>query len=233
MNNRKILLVEDDEILGENFKELLETEFFTVKVVATPENVLPTVKDFTPDLVLLDISLGNEQEAGFEICRELRAYSKILPIIFFTSHDSDFDKITGLRLGADDYITKDSSLDFLVVRIKTLLQRFDTINSAAKERHNNLIQLGNLELDRDILTVKWQGQLLNLSLTQFWMLKMLVENPGNICTPEQLMHAANIVVEPNTIAAHIKNIRNQFQKIDTDFNNIKTERGVGYRWIMR
>jgi two-component system OmpR family response regulator len=186
----------------------------------------------TPDLVLLDISLGHELEAGFEICRELRKQSDTLPIVFLTSHVSDFDKISGMRLGADDYLTKDINLDYLIVRIRALLNRVNSLRNHATDNTPNEVTRGDLKINLDQLSITWKSQRVELSLTQFWMVHSLVSHPGHVRSHAQLMEAASITVEPNTIAAHIKSIRDGFQKIDPDFRCIQTERGIGYRWRM-
>jgi two-component system OmpR family response regulator len=135
-----------------------------------------------------------------------------------------------MRLGADDYLTKDTSMEFLVIRIQALLKRFQAL-SASNEAERDRIECGDLVLDMDQLTAWWKGAALELSLTQFWMVHQLARQPGQVSSHADLMRAASIVVEPNTIAAHIKHIREQFKNIDPGFACIKTERGIGYRWL--
>jgi len=226
----KILFVEDDDTLRENFTRLLQREGFEVDAVSNKVSAMEHFDLSVPDLAILDITLGNETEAGFHLCAELRNKSQTTPIIFFTLHDSDFDKISGMRLGADDYITKDVNLDYLVVRIKALLHRVEVL-SGSNTGPDNELKRGNLYINMDTLYAKWKDKPLDLSLTQLWMLYALVNHPGHVRSLQQLMEAANITTQPNTVAVHVKNIRSQFQKIDGDFVSIKTERGIGYRWI--
>ncbi|HRP95696.1 MAG TPA: response regulator [Rhodocyclaceae bacterium] len=226
----RILLVEDDELLRENFSELLRDEGFEVEACADSATTLKRFDQPLPDLVILDITLGKETDAGFRLCSELRKRSETIPIIFFTSHSSDFDKISGMRFGVDDYLTKDVSLDYLVVRIKTLLRRIETLSGAKAEPENEL-RRGDLTINMHSLTARWKGTPLKLSLTQLWMLHALASHPGHVKSYEQLMNAAKITVEPNTIAAHIKNIRKIFQDVDSGFSAIRTERNMGYRWL--
>ena len=225
----RILLVEDDNLLRENFAELLRDEGFEIETAADSAQALRAFDRPLPDLAILDITLGKETEAGFRLCSELRKRSETIPIIFFTSHDSDFDKISGMRFGVDDYLTKDVSMDYLVVRIKTLLRRVQTL-SGTKPESDNALRRGDLLLDMNTLSARWKDQRLNLSLTQLWMLHALASHPGHVKNYDQLMRAGNVTVEPNTIAAHIKNIRKAFQTVDPDFSAIRTERNMGYRW---
>lgn len=225
----RILLVEDDPLLRNNFSELLRDEGFDVETCGDSAAALQAFDQPLPDLVILDITLGRETEAGFRLCSELRKRSETVPIIFFTSHTSDFDKISGMRFGVDDYLTKDTSMDYLAVRIKALLRRIETL-SANKAESGIEVSRGDLTLNMSALTARWKGTKLNLSLTQLWMLHALANHPGQVKSYEQLMSAAKITVEPNTIAAHIKNIRKLFLAIDPAFSAIKTERNLGYRW---
>jgi len=226
----RILLVEDDKLLRENFTELLRDEGFEIETASDRAEALRAFDRPLPDLVILDIELGRETEAGFLLCSELRKRSETIPILFFTNHESDFDKISGMRLGADDYLTKDISLNYLVVRIKALLRRIACI-AGKRGDSDNEIRRGDLMLNMNTLTVRWKGERLNLSLTQLWMLHALASHPGHVKSYEQLMNASKLTVEPNTIAAHIKNIRKLFQAVDPEFSAIKTERNMGYRWF--
>jgi len=182
-----------------------------------------------PDLALLDIGLGRDADAGFALCLELRKLSQTLPIIFFTSHDSEVDKISGLRLGTDDYVTKDVSLDYLVVRIKALLQRVETLLAETHLPRNKMVR-GDLTLDLDEIRAFWKGAPLALTLTHYWMVHALVEHVGHVKTNDQLMQAASIRVELNTVAAHVKSIRRVFVQVDPSFACISIERGIDYRW---
>jgi two-component system, OmpR family, response regulator len=225
-----IVLVEDDELIRENFSDLLTEEGFVVESFSNSATALQRFNAPLPDMAILDISLGKETDAGFHLCTFLRQKSATIPIIFFSSHDSDFDKISGMRLGVDDYITKDVSMEYLIVRIKALLRRRIALSNATSEPSSAMVR-GDLTLNMDSLTARWKGIPLEISLTQLWMLHALASHPGHVKRHGQLMDAANIVVEPNTVTAHIKNIREQFRQIDPSFSAIRTERGIGYRWV--
>jgi two-component system OmpR family response regulator len=232
MPERSLCLVEDDDTIRENFTELLTDSGFSVTSFPGREGVIEHVQASSPDVMLLDISLGNERDGGFLLCGDLRKHSETLPIVFLSSRDSDLDKVSGMRLGADDYITKDSSFDYILVRIEALLRRVDSFSSMGEESSAESQTLtGDLRLNTDRCEAFWKDQKVELTLTHYWMLAALAEKPGAIKRTGELMTAANIVVEPNTIVAHVKAIRAAFKALDADFDCIKTERGKGYRWL--
>ena len=232
--NSHIALVEDDDVIRQNYVDLLEREGYSVDAYADRSSAEAAFDAALPSLALLDIALDGERDGGFQLCLQLRRKSPILPIIFLTSHDSEPDKISGLRLGADDYLSKKTSFDLLLVRIETLLRRarelsqFETgLHSGAASATDHTLP----EIDTTLSRVSWKGQNVDLSLTQFWIAEALLKEPGEVRTFSELMIAAKIWVEPNTIAAHIKNIRRAFREVDPDFSAIQSARGVGYRWL--
>lgn len=230
----KIALVEDDEIIRNNYSEILADEGFEVVVFGNRPEAMNYFQTSLPDIAILDVGLQEERDGGFKLCSDLRRLAPKLPIIFLTSRDEEIDRISGLRLGADDYITKDASINFLMVRIEALFHRIEVITqrepieTKSEPAHS---EVGQLSLDKKLLTAAWKNSPLDLSLTQFWILCELATNPGEVKTCDKLMQAAHICVEPNTITAHIKTIRTRFREIDSDFDCIKTERSAGYRWL--
>ncbi len=230
----KIALVEDDEIIRNNYSEILTDEGFEVVVFSNRQEAMNAFKSVLPDIAILDVGLQEERDGGFKLCSDLRRLAPKLPIIFLTSRDEETDRISGLRLGADDYITKDASINFLMVRIEALFHRIEVLtqSDAPKQKvEQHHVDFGSLKLDKTLLKASWKHKPLDLSLTQFWILCELVTNPGEVKTSENLMRAAHICVEPNTITAHIKTIRARFRDIDDEFDCIKTERSAGYRWL--
>lgn len=225
-----ILFVEDDKLIQQNYTDLLKTAGFHVTAVSDSASALEKFDPADTHLVILDVTLGDDSEAGFNICSKLRSISETLPIIFLTGLDSDIDKISGMRLGADDYITKDVSFEYLLVRIKALLRRIEILSKNRTEEQDEL-QRGDLVINMENLSAYWKNQKLKLSLTQLWMVHALISNRGYIRTNQQLMEAAKITIQPNTVAVHIRNIRQIFQAVDPDFSAIKSERSMGYRWV--
>ncbi|MEO8630799.1 MAG: response regulator, partial [Betaproteobacteria bacterium] len=165
---------------------------------------------------------------GFALCRELRAMSPALPIIFLTARDSDFDIVSGLRLGADDYLTKDVSLPHLLARIAALFRRSDLVS--ASNSQEEVLERVPLVLDLKRFAVAWRGSIVELTLTEFWMVHSLAKFPGHVKGRNQLMRDAELMVDDSTITSHMKRIRQKFLLVDPAFNAIETVYGMGYRW---
>jgi two-component system OmpR family response regulator len=231
--SRHIALIEDDQVILDNYADFLAGLGFEVDKYSSKATALNGLASRPPELVLLDVSLNGERDAGFAICADIRRHTPLLPVIFLSSHDADVDRISGLRLGADDYITKDVSLDFLVVRIEALFRRRDAYTTALTGISDPppMDERPTIQFDLQRSTVTWCSTPVDLSLTQFWILHELCRLPGQARTTDDLMRAAKLTVEPNTIAAHIKAIRSAFLQIDSRFDRIRTERGRGYRWL--
>ncbi len=226
-----IALVEDDELLRANYTQALIREGYSVDSYGSRAEAQNAFARKLPDLAVLDVMLHDEMEGGFELCRELRKASATIPIIFLTARDSDLDKVSGLRLGAWDYLTKNTTtLDFLPVRISTLFKMMEVLQGSSGNREKTLTS-GHLNLQEDRKQVFWKDVQLNLTLTEFWLLFSLVKHPGHVKSHDQLMEAANVVVTNNAIAAHIRRIREKFREIDSNFDSIRAEYGMGYRWL--
>lgn len=225
---KTIAIVEDEIPLFENYCEALNKHGYEVKGYHDKASAQQAFSQTLPDLVILDVGLGEEAEGGFDLCRELRAQSKSLPIIFLTALDSDFDTISGLRLGADDYLTKDTSLPHLLARISALFRRVSA--SSEPTPLQSAHHVGDLFIDAQRLLVTWKEQAVDLTLTEFWMVHALSKMPGHVKSRDQLMRDANTYIDENTITSHIKRIRKKFQKVDADFSAIESVYGLGYRW---
>jgi two-component system OmpR family response regulator len=226
--SRRIALVEDEPALRDNVADALRRYGYDVAAYAARADALAAFRTRLPDLALIDIGLGGDVDGGFDLCRELRAMSASLPIIFLSARDSDFDVVAGLRLGADDYLTKDTSLPHLAARISALFRRSDL--SAAPPAIDDVIARGPLELDVKRFTVHWNAEQVDLTLTEFWMVHALARFPGHVKDRDSLMRDARIVVDDSTITSHVKRIRRKFQAVDPKFDCIDTVYGIGYRW---
>lgn len=225
---RHIAIVEDEPAIRDNYTEMLLRQGYQVSAYGSRQEAESAFDTQLPDLVLLDIGLKDDIEGGFELCRQLRQKSETLPIIFLTARDNDFDTISGLRLGADDYLTKDISLPHLSARISALFRRLDAIHQQPDKE--KFVTTGKLSLNLERLEILWQDQVIDLSLTEFWMLHSLVKHPGHVKSREQLMNDASTVVDDSTITSHIKRIRKKFIHIEKQFDCIETIYGAGYRW---
>lgn len=225
-----ITLVEDDPQLQSNYVQALKRHGYEVRAYSSRQDAIEAFDRRLPDMAILDIMLGDDKEAGFELCRHLRSLSPIIPIIFLTARNSDIDKVSGLRLGAWDYLTKDvTTLDFLPARISAMFRTVEAL-TAEDAGTNDIVERLDLRIDLDRKEVSWQGQPVLLTLTEYWILLSLVRRPGSVKSHGQLMEAADVVVTNNAIAAHVRRIRNKFREIDQDFDHIRSEYGMGYRW---
>ncbi|HKW81777.1 MAG TPA: proteobacterial dedicated sortase system response regulator [Casimicrobiaceae bacterium] len=226
--SRRIAIVEDEPAIRANYAEALGKQGYDVAAYGSGGEALSALRTRLPDLALIDIGLGDDIDGGFALCRELRAMSATLPIIFLSARDSDFDIVAGLRLGADDYLTKDVSMPHLSARIAALFRRSDL--AAAPRTADEVIERGRLELDLKRLTAFWNGRRVDLTLTEFWMVHTLARHPGHVKDRDSLMRDASIVVDDSTITSHIKRIRRKFLAVDPAFDCIATVYGAGYRW---
>ncbi len=231
---KEVALVEDDQTLRQNYVDQLEDAGFTVRSYADRVAAEADILKKLPDLALLDIGLHSEREGGFELCRNIRKVTEFLPIIFLTSYDKDVDEISALRLGADDFISKDESFEKILVRIDALLRRVTVIAKEANDSPTKpplILEQGELKIDMARYEVHWKHTSVRLPLTQLWILQALVLHPGQFQSREALMYAANITHSgTGTIPVHINSIRNKFKQVDTHFNHIVNERGIGYKW---
>jgi len=226
---KRIAIVEDEIAIRENYVAAFKREGYAVDAYEARGPALEAFAARLPDLVVIDINLKDDVEGGFELCRELRARAPDLPIIFLTARDSEFDAVSGLRLGADDYLTKDISLPHLMARIAALFRRLDAMSKP--QAAQNRIKRGDLEIDTDRMMISWQGQSIGLTLTEFWLVHAMARYPGHVKNRQQLMDAAQAVLDDNTITSHIKRIRRKFVAVDADFDAIETVYGMGYRWL--
>ena len=226
--SRRIAIVEDEPAIRANYAEALRRRGYDVATYATRAEALAAFRTRLPDLALVDIGLSDDVDGGFALTRELRALSATVPIIFLSARDSDFDIVAGLRLGADDYLTKDTSLPHLAARIDALFRRSELLS--APPVSDDILERGPLVLDLKRLSVDWNGQRVDLTLTEFWMVHALARFPGHVKDRDALMRDANIVVDDSTITSHIKRIRRKFQAVDASFDRIATVYGMGYRW---
>jgi two-component system OmpR family response regulator len=223
-----VAVVEDEAAIRENYAAGLRRQGYRVSTFADRVAALAAFAATLPDLVIIDINLGNEVEGGFELCRELRARSTSLPIIFLTARESELDAVSGLRLGADDYLTKNISIEHILARVAALFRRVEALTAGVDAA--SIVRRGELELDLERITAHWRGLPVALTVTEFWVLHALAQRPGHVRNRDQLMAAANTVLDDSSVTSQIKRIRRKFQAEDADFSAIETVYGMGYRW---
>jgi two-component system response regulator ChvI len=225
-----IALVDDDRNILTSVSMTLEAEGFAVRTYTDGAEALRALMQSPVDLAVLDIKMPRMD--GMELLEKLRRTSE-LPVIFLTSKDDEVDELMGLRMGADDYIKKPFSQRLLIERIRTLLRREASRNATGEKTNEAAITRGDLTLDPNRHLCTWKNQPVELTVTEFLLLKALAQRPGHVKSRDQLMDSAygeNIYVDDRTIDSHIKRLRKKFKVLDNDFNQIETLYGVGYRY---
>src|SRR5690606_10480937 len=166
-----IAIVEDEPALRDNYAAAFQRHGYSVRAYGSRKEAIEAFRARLPDLAVIDVGLREEPEGGFELCRELRAISAELPIIFLTARDSELDAVSGLRLGADDYLTKDISLTHLIARVTALFRRIDALTQPSNR--DQLVARGALVIDTARLHATWNDKPLGLTLTEFWIVHAL------------------------------------------------------------
>ena len=226
----KICLIDDDQNILASLSLALKSEKFDVETYSDGIAGLEALKNNNFDIAILDIKMPRLD--GLEVLQKLRNISDI-PVIFLTSKDDEIDQLLGLKMGADDYITKPFSQKLLIERVKVILKRTAFPSEENQVNNDTLIERGNLLLNMDRHECHWKGERIKLTVTEFLLLESLVNRPGYVKNRDQLMSAAysdDLYVDDRTIDSHIKRIRRKFKSIDKNFNSIETLYGVGYRF---
>lgn len=223
----RILIVEDEASFSDPLSWLLEREGHEVVVREDGRSGLEEFTRNPADLVLLDVMLPGM--SGVEVCRELRRESSV-PIIMLTAKDSEVDKVVGLEIGADDYVTKPYSSRELLARINAVLRR--RVAPPAQEDH--IVRVGDVELDADSHVVVVRGEPVSMPLKEFELLEMLMRNHGRVLTRAQLIDrvwGADYVGDTKTLDVHIKRVRGKVEENPSSPRMITTIRGLGYKFV--
>ncbi|MAV62848.1 MAG: response regulator transcription factor [Alphaproteobacteria bacterium] len=226
-----ICLIDDDQNILASLSLALKSEGYIISTFSDGLSGLNSLKEDDYDIAILDIKMPRLD--GLEVLQKLRQASN-LPVIFLTSKDEEVDQLLGLKMGADDYITKPFSQKLLIERVKAILRRSkDTLTSNDKET-SNIIKRGKLSLNMSRYECFWDDVAIKLTVTEFLLLESLASRPGYVKSRDQLMSAAyddDIYVDDRTIDSHIKRLRRKFKNLDKNFESIETLYGVGYRYI--
>lgn len=223
----KILIVEDEEALSDPLAFLLGREGFQTIVVDNGLDALPVLDREGADLVLLDVMLPGM--SGMEVCRKLREVSSV-PIIMLTAKDSELDKVLGLELGADDYVTKPYSARELIARIRAVLRRRSAETDSTTE---SVLQGGPVRMDIDRHVVTVNGEEISMPLKEFELLEILLRNVGRVMTRGQLIErvwGADYVGDTKTLDVHIKRLRSKIEPDSSAPQYVVTVRGLGYKF---
>jgi len=229
MSKELIFSVEDEEHIRQLIKYNLEANNFKVITFESGESLLNECKITTPDLFIIDIMLPGID--GFEVCRQLRQNNrtKYVPVIMLRAKGEKFDRVLGLELGADDYITKPFSVRELVARVKAIFRRVSAPSSAEEET----VRLGGITMDCARREVKKNGQLIEMPLKEFELLKILMYNKGKVLSRELLLEKVwgfDYYGETRTVDVHIRYLRQKIEDDDSNPKLIETIRGIGYRF---
>ncbi|MFM1652139.1 response regulator transcription factor [Brevibacillus sp. B_LB10_24] len=231
MGNRKILIIEDEENISDILSHYLQNEGFQTKVANGGYQGLQYVQEFAPDLILLDVMMPDID--GFEVCKRISA-NHIIPIIMITAKLDDIDKILGMELGADDYITKPFNIREVIVRIKTIFRRIDLISVAAAADHPEYkaIKIGQeIEIYKEKREIYKHGSKIEFTNKEYELLIYLAEHRGRVITREELLDQVwgyEFIGDGRTVDIHVRRIR---KKLDEDKQSsiIETIFGVGYK----
>jgi two-component system response regulator RegX3 len=223
----RILVVEDEKSFSEPLSFLLGKEGYEVEVAADGNEAIAKFDKGGADLVLLDLMLPGI--SGTEVCRQIRATSNV-PIIMLTAKDDEVDKVVGLELGADDYVTKPYSSRELLARVRAVLRRGGDL--VGDEGSGALVQVGQIKLDADRHLVTFKGETITLPLKEFELLEFLMRNAGRVLTRMQIIDRIwgnDYVGDTKTLDVHIKRLRSKFESDPANPELIQTVRGLGYK----
>lgn len=227
-SNSKILVVDDEEDVTDLVSYHLEAEGFVVKTINDPSQIIGVGRDFEPDLFILDVMMPGIH--GIQACRMIRADSKLrnVPVVFLTAKTEDEDRILGLETGGDDYICKPFNIKELLLRVKAVLKRASNTASATD---SHTYKVRDVLLDEDQYSLLVEGIPVELTATEFKLLKLLIERKGRVQTRENLLMNVwhyESDTETRTVDTHIRRLR---EKLGNQANIIETIRGVGYRIV--
>ena len=226
----EIVLVDDDANILASVRIALEADGFRVRSYTDGHSALAALENQPADIGVFDIKMPRMD--GLELLRKLRQNSA-MPVVFLTSKDDEIDEVFGLKMGADDYITKPFSQRLLIERIRAVLRRSAARADTPAAASKSTISQGHLHLDHERHDCLWKNRPVNLTVTEFLIIDALAQRPGVVKSRESLMDAAyddQIYVDDRTIDSHIKRLRRKFRAVDASFNAIETLYGVGYRY---
>ena len=227
---KKVLVVEDDRTLRETLRYNLVAEGFEVRVASDGGEGLVAAREDPPDVIVLDLMLPGL--SGVEVCKALRRDGSIVPVIMLTARDAEIDRVGGLESGADDYMTKPFSMRELIARVGAQIRRMDMLKSVSQITNDQVLDLGDLVINRSSRTVTFNGTALDLRPREFDLLAHLAANPGRVYTRDQLLQDVwgfEYSGDTRTVDVHVRWIRLKIEKNPAKPTLLGTVRGVGYR----
>ncbi|PTX63223.1 two-component system alkaline phosphatase synthesis response regulator PhoP [Melghirimyces profundicolus] len=229
--DKKVLVVDDETSIVKLVQFNLEKEGYQVEVATDGEMALEKVKNENPDLLVLDLMLPKMD--GLEVCKQVRRENRHLPILMLTAKTEEFDKVLGLELGADDYMTKPFSPRELVARVKAIFRRMEAVREGEAPREKKKLIVGDLEIDTEGYEVLRKGTQVDLTPKEFELLIYLANHRGKVLSRDQLLNAVwdyDYIGDTRIVDVHVSHLR---EKVEEDSRNpvyIKTVRGIGYKF---
>lgn len=230
MTDIRVLIADDDKEIRGLVRKYLEREWYTVDEASNGEEVLSMFKQKSYHLVILDLMMPKMD--GIEVCRRLRNLTNI-PILMLTAKDQELDKVLGLSIGADDYITKPFSMNEVVARVKALMRRYLVLGTEGLSQEDSILKYKNLTLDLKKYTVTVNGEEISLTGKELELLKFFASNPEQVFTKSQLFRQiwdSNYIEDDNTVMVHIRKLRKKIEQDPSNPTFIQTVWGIGYKF---
>ncbi|AKS66896.1 response regulator transcription factor [Staphylococcus coagulans] len=227
---QRVLVVDDEQSIVTLLKYNLEQAGYVVEIAQDGEEALQKEKETKPDLIVLDVMLPKKD--GIEVCKTIRSDKNQVPILMLTAKDDEFDRVLGLELGADDYMTKPFSPREVVARVKAILRRSSVVDSVKNEDEDEDIVIGNIRIRPDFFEVYRNDRLLELTPKEFELLLYLVERQGRVITREHMLNSVwnyEFAGDSRIVDVHISHLRDKLEENPKQPQLIKTVRGLGYK----
>ncbi|EMC0279889.1 response regulator transcription factor [Staphylococcus pseudintermedius] len=227
---QRVLVVDDEQSIVTLLKYNLEQSGYVVEVAQDGEEALQKEKETKPDLIVLDVMLPKKE--GIEVCKTIRSDKNQVPILMLTAKDDEFDRVLGLELGADDYMTKPFSPREVVARVKAILRRSSLVDHVRKEEEDEDIVIGSIRIRPDFFEVYRNDELLELTPKEFELLLYLVERQGRVITREHMLNSVwnyEFAGDSRIVDVHISHLRDKLEENPKQPQFIKTVRGLGYK----
>ncbi|MCR8994289.1 response regulator transcription factor [Brevibacillus halotolerans] len=231
MEEIRVLIVDDEKEIRDLLRKYLERELYQVDVAVNGEEALQMFEKKKYNLLILDVMMPKID--GIEVCRRLRNKTNI-PILMLTAKDHEIDKILGLSMGADDYITKPFSINEVVARVKAIMRRFLILGSDDRSHENTLLMFKGITIDLKKYTVHLAGEMISLTAKEFELLKFFASHPEQVFTKTQLFRQvwnSEYVEDDNTVMVHIRKLRMKIEANPSEPKYIQTVWGIGYKFV--
>ena len=226
----KILVVDDEQSIVTLLKYNLEQAGYMVDVAYDGNEALSKLETFNPDLIVLDVMLPEKD--GIEVCKTIRTEKNLVPILMLTAKDDEFDRVLGLELGADDYMTKPFSPREVVARVKAILRRSEMVQTASQDDTDEDIIIGSIRIRPDFFEVYKGDELLELTPKEFELLLYLIERQGRVMSREHMLNSVwnyEFAGDSRIVDVHVSHLRDKLEENPKQPTLIKTVRGLGYK----